>query len=108
MTYNVEEIGQMYANLDPNLREIIPFKEYYESKLLEIRKKKHVDKDLQEKLNKVKLPCFDGLGEETTQSCAQKLDTYLSYSLVLEKGDIKFSILHLRGSAHKSWHYGQN
>ena len=25
-----------------------------------------------------------------------------------EKGAIKFAILHLRGSAHKWWHYGQN
>lgn len=60
-----------------------------------------MDEDLQEKVNKVKLPCFDGLGEETAQSWVQKLDVYLSYSPMPEKGAIKFAILHLRGSAHK-------
>ena len=46
MTYNVDKIGEMYVNVYPNLRQIIHFKEYYETKLLEIRKKHHVDKNL--------------------------------------------------------------
>ena len=106
-TNSVEEIVQMYASLDPNLGKLIQFKEYYDSKLMENRKKHHVDEDLQKKVNKVKLPCFDGSGEETTRSWVQKLDTYLSYSPMIEKGVVKFAILHLRGSAHKWWHYGQ-
>ena len=45
-TNSMEEITQMYASLDPNIQQLIPFKEYYESKLMENRKKHHVDEDL--------------------------------------------------------------
>ena len=89
LSNSMEEIAQMYAILDPNLWQLIPFKEYHESKLMENRKKHHVDEDLQKKVNKVKLPCFNGLGEETTQSWVQKLDTYLSYSPMTEDGVVK-------------------
>ena len=60
---SVEEIAQMYAILDLNLQQLIPFKEHYEYKFMENIKKYYVDEDLQKKLNKVKLPCFDRSGE---------------------------------------------
>ena len=75
---------------------------------MENKKNNHVVEDLQEKVNKVELPCFDGSGEETAQAWVQKLDTQLSYSPMTEKGAIKFAILHLRGSNHKWWHCGKN
>ena len=31
---SVEELTQMYARLDPEIQRIIPFKEYYETKML--------------------------------------------------------------------------
>ena len=77
-TNTVEEIAQMYANLDPNTQRLISFEEYYKTKIIEDKKKNHLDEDLEEKINEVKLPCYDGPGEEIAQSCMQKLDTYLS------------------------------
>ncbi|XP_057825625.2 uncharacterized protein LOC131037488 [Cryptomeria japonica] len=105
---NIDEIAVMYARLDPEVQERIPFKEYYE-----VRKqanpntrKRHVDKDLQVRLSKMTLPYFDGTRKSSAQSWVQKLDTYLSLSPMTEDNAIKFATLHLTGIAHDWWHHG--
>jgi hypothetical protein len=107
-TNSVEELTQMYARLEPEIQRIIPFKEYYETKILATRNKRrnHEGRDIHAKIGKMTLPYFDGSGEETAQAWVQKLDTYLSLSPMTEENAIKFAVIHLIGEAHNWWHHG--
>lgn len=102
---SVEDITQIYARLEPEVRRAIPFREYFDSNTSQQRRR-HIDKDLKAKVNKMTLPCFDGTGNDTAQAWVQKLETYLSYSPMTEGNAIKFAILHLTGAAHNWWHHG--
>lgn len=57
-------------------------------------------------VSKMTLPNYDGSGKIIACSWAQKMDTYLSLSPMMEEDAIKLTILHLEGTSHDWWHHG--
>ena len=49
----------MYANLDLNIKQLIPSKEYLKTRTMANKMKIYGDKDLYKKISKISLPCFD-------------------------------------------------
>lgn len=106
---NVDQILADYCGLDPELRDLVTFKDYCDAKLKTLgRNERHppAHKELQNKLSKVTIPNYDGEGKVSARSWVQKLDTYLSLSPMTQSNAIKFAILHLSGVAHEWWHHG--
>lgn len=107
---NVEIILETYSQLDLELRNNVPFKDYYNTKMKYIfncKRKTPCNQDLEKKINKVVLPNFGGKKKFHVQTWSKKLDTYLQHSPMMEGNSIKFFILHLTRITHGWWQYGE-
>lgn len=102
---STEDIARAHADLDPHIREVVSFRDFCEDKRREVPRK-HKNKGLQHKVNKVSLPNFDGSGKLTAHAWLQKLNTYFTLSPMTEENALQFAILHLEGATHEWWHNG--
>ena len=63
---STEDIAKAYAALEPNIREVISFREFCEDKRRETSRRT-VNEELRHKINKIKLPHFDGSEKITSR-----------------------------------------
>lgn len=99
------ENARAYANLEPEIRELITFKEFYEASRQGAHRKEKRHQN-QEFRSKITLPNFDGSKKLTARAWLQKLNTYPTLSPMMEEDALQFVIMHLEGIAHDWWHHG--
>ena len=107
-TNNAIDNARAYASLEPEIRELVTFREFCEANRQETPRKgrRLQNQDLKSKINKVTLPNFDGSEKTTARAWLQKLNTYFTFSPMMEEDALQFAILHLEGTAHDWWHHG--
>jgi hypothetical protein len=62
--------------------------------------------ELQRKVRKLSIPCFDGSSKSNTRAWVQKLDTYFQLNPMTESEAINYVTFHLDGEAHEWWYHG--
>ena len=93
-----KDIARAYAKIEPHIRVVVSFKEFFEDKRKETPRT-HVNRDLRHTVKKVDVPNFDGSKRIVTYDWLQTLNTYLTFNPMTEEDALQFSILHIVGIA---------